>query len=104
MIDGTATLGQMPSALAGDWTLAPVAGALQVGWDADNVGGWWSSGEGEVTGRACMFDDIFRFGADGSFANVMGSETWLESWQGVDGDQCGAPVAPQDGGASATYT
>jgi hypothetical protein len=103
-IDGTATMGQMPSALAGDWTLAPMAGALQVGWDADNVGGWWSSGEGEVTGRACMFDDIFRFGADGSFSNVMGSETWLEGWQGVDGDQCGAPVAPHDGSASATYS
>jgi hypothetical protein len=104
VIDGTATMGQIPSALAGDWKLAPMAGALQVGWDADNVGGWWSSGEGEVTGRACMFDDIFRFGADGSFANVMGAETWLEGWQGVDGDQCGAPVAPHDGSASATFT
>ncbi len=103
-IDGTATMGEMPSALAGDWTLAPMAGALQVGWDADNVGGWWSSGDGEVTDRACLFDDIFRFGADGSFANVMGAETWLEGWQGVDGDQCGAPVAPHDGSASATYT
>jgi hypothetical protein len=103
-IDGTATMGEMPSALAGDWTLAPMAGALQVGWDADNVGGWWSSGDDEVTGRACLFDDIFRFGADGSFANVMGAETWLEGWQGVDGDQCGAPVAPHDGSASATYT
>ena len=41
-----------------------------------------------------MFDDIFRFGEDGSFSNVMGSETWLEGWQGVDGEQCGVPVAP----------
>ncbi len=103
-IDGTATMGEMPSALAGDWTLAPMAGALGVGWDADNATGWWSNSEGDVTGRACLFDDIFRFGSDGSFANVMGSETWLEGWQGVDGDQCGAPVAPHDGSASATYT
>ena len=103
-IDGTATMGEMPSALAGDWTLAPMAGALGVGWDADNATGWWSNSEGDVTGRACLFDDIFRFGSDGSFANVMGSETWLEGWQGVDGDQCGAPVSPHDGSASATYT
>ncbi len=103
-IDGTATMGEMPSALAGDWTLAPMAGALGVGWDADNATGWWSNSEGDVTGRACLFDDIFRFGSDGSFANVMGAETWLEGWQGVDGDQCGAPVAPHDGSASATYT
>ena len=103
-IDGTATMGEMPSALAGDWTLAPMAGALGVGWDADNATGWWSNSEGDVTGRACLFDDIFRFGSDGSFANVMGSETWLEGWQGVDGDQCGAPVAPHDGSAPATYT
>ena len=50
-----------------------------------------------------MFDDIFRFGEDGSFSNVMGAQTWLEGWQGVDGEQCGAPVAPHDGSNSATY-
>ena len=36
--------------------------------------------------------------------NVMGSETWLEGWQGVDSDQCGTPVAPHDGSGTATYT
>ena len=38
----------------------------------------------------------------GSFQNVMGEETYVEGWQGSDG--CGAPVAPHDGSASATYT
>ena len=31
-----------------------------------------------------LFDDIFRFGEDGSFSNVMGDQTWLEPWQGAD--------------------
>jgi hypothetical protein len=90
--------------LIGNWRLAPEAGAMQVGPSAAAVGSWWSSDESLVTSRACFYDDIFRFGADGSFANVMGFETWVESWQGIDSDQCGSPVAPHDGSASATYT
>jgi len=43
------------------------------------------------------------FGADGSFTNVLGSETWLEAWQGVAPDGCGTPVAPHDGTNPATY-
>ena len=50
-----------------------------------------------------LFDDVFSFGADGSFANQMGDATWLEGWQGVD-EGCGAPVAPHDGSAAATYS
>ncbi len=92
------------SAVSGDWKLAPVEGALAVGWDAANVGGWWSNSADEVTTRSCLFDDIFRFGEDGSFSNVMGSQTWLEVWQGVDGDQCGTPVAPHNGSSTMNYT
>ena len=44
------------------------------------------------------YDDEFVFGADGSFANVMGESTWLEEWQGGEG--CGAPVYPHDGTAT----
>ena len=47
--------------------------------------------------RACIFDDLFTFGADGSFSQDMGSETWVEAWQGNDGESCAAPVAPHDG-------
>ena len=92
------------ASIVGDWKLAPIAAALGVGWDAANATGWWSNSADDVTTRACLFDDIFRFGEDGSFSNVMGSETWLEGWQGVDSDQCGTPVAPHDGSGSATYT
>ena len=33
----------------------------------------------DVTTRACLFDDIFRFGEDGSFSNVMGSKHGLKA-------------------------
>ena len=63
---------------------------------------WFSIADTGVDGpRACWFDDIYEFGADGSFMNVQGDETWLEVWQGVAGDSCGAPVAPHDGSNSA---
>ena len=84
------------------WRLSPEAGAMAVGWDAANVGGWWSSSADDVTGRACLFDDEYVFNADGSFQNVMGDATWLEGWQGVS-EGCGAPIAPHDGSNSATY-
>ena len=90
------------SALSGDWKLAPAAGALAVGPNANEVGNWWSNDDASVTVRACLFDDVVKFGADGTFHNVMGAETWVEGWQG-GGDACAAPVAPHDGSASATY-
>ena len=65
---------------------------------------WWSNdvSSGE---RACYYDDTYVFNADGSFANVLGDETWLESWQeGVNADGCGAPVAPHDGTNAATWS
>jgi hypothetical protein len=33
----------------------------------------------------------------------MGGNTWLETWQGVDAEGCGAPVAPHDGSNAATF-
>ena len=94
--------GDTGSPVEGTWMLAPVAGALQVGPEAGS-GEWWSSSEDDVTTRACYFDDHYVFNADGSFQNVLGDETWLEAWQGVDADQRGAPVAPHDGSNPATW-
>ena len=48
-------------------------------------------------------DDKYTLGSDGSFSIAMDGETWLEGFQGVDSDQCGAPVAPHDGSGSYTY-
>lgn len=87
----------------GTWKLAPVAGALGVGPSSGDYG-WWSSSEGDVTSRACLFDDLYILNADGSFKNVVGDQTWLEPWQGNDPEGCGAPVAPHNGSKSATWT
>tara|TARA_Y100000588_G_scaffold390903_1_gene497756 strand:- start:21024 stop:25397 length:4374 start_codon:yes stop_codon:yes gene_type:complete len=88
-------------ALAGTWKMAPEAGAMMVGPNP-NDGSWWQNSAGDVEGRACYFDDDYVFGADGSFSNVLGDETWVEGWQG-GGDACGAPVAPHDGSNAATW-
>lgn len=90
------------SPLVGTWKVAPEAGALKVG-PAPNDGSWWSSDAQTVTDRACYFDDEYIFGSDGSFDNNLGTETWLEAWQGVASDQCGAPVAPHDGTGQYTF-
>ncbi|WP_422106011.1 hypothetical protein [Winogradskyella sp.] len=91
-----------PSGLEGTWRLAPEAGAFGVGPGQGNVS-WFSSSADDVTTRDCLFDDEYVFGADGTFQNVLGSETWLEAWQGQDPEACGTPVFPHDGTASATY-
>jgi len=84
------------------WKVAPEASALAVG-PTQGDGSWWSLSEADVTTRSCFMDDKYTFGSDGSFSIVMDGETWLEGFQGVDSDQCGAPVAPHDGSGSYTY-
>ena len=91
------------SGLTGTWRLAPESGALGVGPAQDDVS-WWSNTTDDVATRSCLFDDEYVFGADGSFQNIQGDQTWVEAWQGAAGEECGAPVAPHDGSAAATYT
>ena len=86
----------------GTWKMAPMPGALRVG-PAPYSGDWWANSADDVQIRSCYFDDHFVFNADGSFQNVLGDETWLEWWQGVDADQCGIPVYPHDGSNPATW-
>ncbi|MEY8868359.1 hypothetical protein AB9K24_02565 [Meridianimaribacter flavus] len=90
------------SPLTGTWQVAQEAGALGVG-PAPGDTSWWNCDAACVTDRACYYDDQYVFGADGSFSNVLGANTWVEGWQG-GGDACGAPVAPHDGSNPATYT
>ena len=93
-----------PPSWAGDWYIDPTAGALAVGPNAGDLS-WWSSSADDVTTRACLFDDIYRFGADGTFENILGDQTWLEGWQeGQEGESCGTPIAPHDGSNPATYS
>ncbi len=89
------------SGIQGTWKLAPEAGALKVGPSATDFS-WWQNSANDVTTRACLFDDTYVFGSNGTFNNVLGSTTWLEGWQGTS-DACGAPVAPHNSAANATY-
>lgn len=88
--------------IVGTWKIAPEAGSLKVG-PTSGSGDWYSIGEAAVTTRACYYDDTYVFASNGTFSNVLGTETWLEKWQGVAADGCGAPVAPHNGAAGATY-
>lgn len=89
------------SPLEGSWSMAQEAGSLGVG-PAPGDTQWFSCDAGCVALRACYFDDTYVFGADGSFTNVLGAESWIEPWQGGS-DACGAPVAPYDGSAMASF-
>ena len=93
-----------PPSWAGDWKISPESGSLAVGNAANTSQIWWQSAALTHTERACLYDDIYSFGADGSFQNILGTETWLEGWQGTSPDACGTPVAPHDGSVAATYS
>ena len=90
--------------LIGRWQLDG-DGAASVG-PSPGSDEWWSSKD-EVNNsgpynRPCWFDDVYEFTASGAFLNEHGEETFLEDWQGAN-FECGVPVAPHDGSASATY-
>jgi len=101
LILGLFSLSTASAQFAGNWKLAPKAGAFAVG-PAKGDYSWWGVPAEEVTGvRACQFDDIFMFNADGTFKNDHGTETYLEGWQGGNG--CAAPVSPHDGSTSGKW-
>ena len=85
--------------LEGNWKLnfagvGPSAGDTQ----------WFEISDTGIDGpRACWFNDIYQFGADGSFGIDQGGETWLETWQSGVADACGVPVAPHDGSNDAVF-
>jgi hypothetical protein len=89
--------GDVPSSpLAGSWSVAPEAGSLAVG-PSPGSGEWFSISDAQVAERACFYDDEYVFGTDGSFTNVLGTDTWIEGWQSGSADACGAPIAPHNG-------
>ncbi len=82
--------------------MSPQAVALGVGPSQGDTS-WWSNSIGDVATRACFFDDEYVFNADGSFSNVLGTQSWIEGWQGGT-DSCGAPVSPHNGSNAASWT
>ncbi|MFK7780973.1 PKD domain-containing protein [Psychroserpens sp.] len=87
--------------LTGTWVMASESGSLGVGPSLGDIS-WFSCDDPCVAERACYYDDTYVFGADGSFSNNLGAESWIEDWQG-GGNACGTPVAPHDGSNPATY-
>jgi len=83
--------------LEGNWKLEFAGVGLNPG-DTD-----WFNISADSGERACWFDEICQFGADGSFRNIQGDETWLEPWQGTDPAACGAPLAPHHGSNNAVF-
>ena len=93
-----------PSPFAHVWKLVPEAGSLVVSSGENATGSvHWQNDAASVATRACLFDDKYILNDDGTFVNDMGTETWLETWQGVD-EGCGAPISPHDGSNSATWS
>jgi hypothetical protein len=88
--------------VVGTWKLANQAAAMGVGPSQGSMQ-WWSNGVGDLTTRACMFDDSITFNANGTMMHYMDGQTWLEGWQGATPDACGTPVAPHNGANPATY-
>ena len=89
--------------IEGTWKLRPIAYSLAVGEAPGNYN-WWGISDSDVIVRSCLYDDEYVFNTDGSFENIVGTDTWLEAWQGQDPEGCGAPVAPHDGSNAATWT
>jgi len=92
----TISLGQSQT-LTGTWKVTSIG----VGGSQGDTGWWGTSvGSGE---RACFFDDLYKFNANGTFQNIQGTQTWVEGWQGGS-DSCASPVAPHNGSNAATFT
>jgi len=89
------------SPLEGIWVISSEAGSLGVGPALGDIG-WWNCDDVCVADRACYYDDQYIFNADGTFENNLGTETWVEGWQGGT-DSCATPVYPHDGSNAATY-
>ncbi len=90
----TISLGQSQT-LTGRWKVTTIG----VGPNQGDIG-WYNLSVSSGL-RACYFDDEYVFGADGTFSDVLGSQTYNEGWLG---NGCGAPVSPFDGSYPATYT
>jgi hypothetical protein len=88
--------------IEGTWRLAPAAGSLGVGPNQGDIA-WWSNSAGDVSVRACLFDDSIKFDANGTMTHYMDGSTWVEGWQGSP-DGCNTPVAPHDGTTNDPYT
>jgi len=96
---GALVVAETLEAASADFSAA-VAGANDVG------GTWWyfSQWGDDAAARACLLNDTYVFNDDNTFTQEFGDDTWLETWQGVDAEGCGAAVAPHNGSSAATWS
>ncbi|WP_395632595.1 T9SS type A sorting domain-containing protein [Flavobacterium sp.] len=92
----------MSQSFEGTWKMSPQAGAFAVG-PSQGDGSYFANSLQDVTARACFFNDEYVFNADGTFTNVLGTDSWIEGWQGGS-EACGTPVAPHNGSNAATWS
>ena len=85
-----------PTQLFGVWKLSSEPGSLGVGPSPGSTE-WWNLDAAGITTRSMYVDDSYSFMKDGSFANILGGETWVEGWQSGGDEGAGVPVAPYDG-------
>jgi len=79
----TTALGFIASCTQKTWKPKPGAGAYKVGQFAGD-GGWWTSGDGDVTGRPCLFNDTytFKFNEAGDYIFDDQGDFWAEDYSG----------------------
>lgn len=65
------------------WVLDPNAGALWVGPN-DHSATWWANSSGDVTARACQFNDEYTFSKDGTFTFDNKDDMWVDNDSGID--------------------
>ena len=53
--------------------------------------------------RACLFDDVFVFDADGTFQSIPGDQTWVEPNFGNNPEGCAETIAPWNGAAKGSW-
>jgi len=108
----TTLLGFLAGCTSKTWKLNPEAGTYKVG-EGPDMGNWWGSGAGDVTGRACEFNDeyIFFFNAEGTFKYDNKGDYYADGYIGAGTFGCepnsnlsGAQAAWASGDFSFTVT
>lgn len=71
------------------WKLNPDAGAYKVGPNPDD-GSWWQNTAGDVTSRACEFNDEYTFGfnAEGTFNYDNKGDFYADGYLGSQSNGC----------------
>ncbi|GGG76853.1 hypothetical protein GCM10007415_05860 [Parapedobacter pyrenivorans] len=72
------------------WRYNPEAGTFKVGDAGPDAGNWWSSTDGDVTGRACEFNDefTFQFNAEGTFIYDNKGDFFADGYLGTKTTGC----------------